>query len=280
MTHRSLWMAPALLTLAACQSPGPAAPGFDARALAGEEARFAAHSMQHGMQPAFVEYMAADSILLRPHPVNGREYMRTRPNPPITLDWKSALTILSASGDIGLSTGPWIRRSKADPAAAPSWGQFFSIWRRQADGRWHVEFDHGISHAGHDGMGELLTAVDLPPAARIGSAPPESDFITLAAQQGAHAAYRRMARATTRFLRDEQAPLVGPAALAHANPAEDKFVWTHDKTVVSAGGDFAYALGKWTLPGATKDANGYYLRVWTVRDGAWVLAADIVTPNP
>ncbi|MBL8512383.1 MAG: hypothetical protein JNJ55_00205, partial [Betaproteobacteria bacterium] len=99
MFHRPLWFAPVALTLAACQSPGPAAPKFDARALAGEEAKFAAHSMQHGMQPAFVEFMAPGSILLRPNPVDGREFMKKRPNPPIDLDWKSAFTILSASSE-------------------------------------------------------------------------------------------------------------------------------------------------------------------------------------
>ncbi|MBL8521466.1 MAG: nuclear transport factor 2 family protein [Betaproteobacteria bacterium] len=276
---RSLFAGFIAMILCACQSVSPPA-GFDARGLAAEEAKFAAHSVRHGMQPAFVEFMAPGSVLLRPHPVDGREYMRTRPNPPILLDWKSALTVLAASGELGLSTGPWIRTPSADPKAAPSFGQFFSIWRKQADGAWRVEFDHGISHAGHDGMQEALRALDLPRASTPGGPVPEQEFIALAGSGGARAAHARFATSTTRSLREGRAPIVAQGAVRSDQDAENRYAWTPDRTVTSAAGDFAYVLGRWTLPGAATGGTGYYMRVWITEAGSWRLAADIVTPDP
>jgi ketosteroid isomerase-like protein len=284
MIHRTFWFAPVALSLAACQSPGANAPKFDARALAAEEAKFAAHSMQHGMQPAFVEFMAPGSVLLRPDPVDGREFMKKRPNPPIELDWKSAFTILSASGELGLSTGPWIRKSKTDKAAAPLWGQFFSIWRKQADGQWRVEFDHGISHAGHDGMKEALTAIDLARAdgnVNANGAPaPETDFIAAAKREGALAAYQKYRAAKSRLLRDETVPIVDSAPSIAITDAESRYDWTPIKTVNASAGDFSYVLGKWKTSGNDKPETGYYLRVWVRSGKEWKLAAELVTPDP
>lgn len=284
MMKRPVWFAPIALTLAACQTAGDSPSRFDARALAGEEAKFAAHSMQHGMQPAFVEFMAPGSILLRPDPVDGLEFMKKRPNPPIELDWKSAFTILSASGELGLSTGPWKRKSKTDRAAAPYWGQFFSIWRKQPDGQWRVEFDHGISHTGHDGMQEALTAIDLPGtsghANADGTPAPEADFIATAKREGALAAYQKYRATTSRLLRDETVPMVNvPPPLGITN-TESRYDWTPVKTVTAGAGDFSYILGKWKTGGNAKPETGYYLRVWIRNGKDWKLAADLVTPDP
>jgi ketosteroid isomerase-like protein len=263
------------------------ATSFTARDLAAEEGKFAAWSVRHGMRDAFVEFFADDSILLRPDIVNGREFMRARTNPPIVLDWRSTLTTLSSSGDLGMSTGPWINTSKADPKATPSYGQFFSIWQKQKSGEWKVLVDHGISHA-KPPVDLQLVAHDLTasnaPLASLGD--PEKRFAGRIAAIGAAAAYREVIADRSRLLRPDRIPMDGVAMIGeYLKSVDGKWTWEAQRQGISNAGDFAWSLGTyaWQSSAGTTDA-GHFIRVW-VRDAkatesSWTLAAEILTPRP
>jgi ketosteroid isomerase-like protein len=255
--------------------------GFDAAKLADEEAKFALHSVRHGMRAAFIEYLSADSILLRPDPVNGRAFMQGRSDPPIVLDWRASFTVLSSSGDFGLSTGPWIRRSKTDTSLAPAFGQFFSIWRKQKDGNWRVEIDHGISHDGHNGMHEKLTVVDLQKAdTPHRESDPEAEFIVLANRDGAHAAYRRFNAPGSRHLREGQSPIVAAVPIESSRSPMRSIAWSPGRFISSAARDFGYVVGTWRAASGGESASGHYIRVWVRSKDGWRIAADILTPRP
>jgi len=260
---------------------------FTARDLAVEEGKFAAWSVRHGMRDAFVEFFADDSILLRPDIVNGREFMRARANPPIVLDWRSTLTTLSSSGDLGMSTGPWINTSKTDPKAEPSYGQFFSIWQKQKNGEWKVLIDHGISHA-KPPVDLPLVAHDLPAGSTTLSSPddPEKRFAGRIAAIGAAAAYREVIADRSRLLRPDRIPMDGIATIGeYLKSVDGQWTWQAQRQGISNAGDFAYSLGTYVgrSPAGTAD-SGHYIRVW-VRDAktaasSWILAAEILTPRP
>jgi len=261
---------------------------FTAKDLAAEEGKFAAYSVKNGMRDAFVEYFADNSVILRPDPVEGRPYMRARTNPPIVLDWKSQITVLSASRDIGMSTGPSIVTSKTDPAEPPSYGQFFSIWQKQQSGEWRVLIDHGISHGDSPAPDTPLYALDLVPGP--GTAIPGDDAETRFAKRtqeaGAGKAYAEAIGDHTRLLRDETKPFDGAAAIqAYVRTINGKWSWETLKKGASQAGDFIYVLGSYIWQPATGAAQkGYYMRVW-VREGKggvarWTLAGEILTPRP
>ena len=71
--------------------------------------------------------------------------MRAQANPPIVLDWRSSLAVLSASGALGMSNGPWLATGQAEPAAAAGPGQVVSGWQRQALGPWKYVIDNVIA---------------------------------------------------------------------------------------------------------------------------------------
>ena len=76
---------------------------------------------------------------------NASKDLASRPAPPIVLDWRPVHTEVAASGEMGLSTGPWKLTSKTDPTKPPSYGQFVSIWKREPGGPWKVAADIGVS---------------------------------------------------------------------------------------------------------------------------------------
>ena len=264
----------------------PSAADFTARDLAIEEAKFAAHSVNNGMRAAFLEFFADQSWLLRPDLVDAKTWLLARPDPPIVLDWKSQRTILSASGDLGFSTGPWIRRSKANPNAPAAHGQFFSVWQKQKNGKWKVLIDHGISHDA------TVTPDALPtkPLVGLGLAPmklkpvvlafdAENDFVNRAQQPYIDCVTNR-----TVLLRDGLFPIEGKTTvMAYVNSQEGAWVWTPKLQGASSANDFAYVVGN--VAGKTQTGEtrkGHYIRVW-MRDASgeaptrWTIAAEVLT---
>jgi ketosteroid isomerase-like protein len=267
-----------------------AADNLRAQTLAAEESKFAAYSVQHGMRDAFVEFFADDSILLRPDPVNGREFMRTQNNPPVVLDWKSQIAIVAGSGELGLSTGPWKATSQTDPVEPPTFGQFFSVWQKQKDGDWKVLIDHGISHGNSASPERALVARDLPSPGgrtdRMAGGEPEKDFIAVTLTHGTADAYRQAVGNNTRLLRNERAPIDGTQAIGgYLKSIAGKWDWQPTRQALSASRDFAYALGRWSHRAPSGlISQGNYVRVWirdaTLQPTRWVLAAEVLTPRP
>ena len=264
---------------------------FTAVDLAKEEGKFAAYSVKNGMRAAFLEFFAAQSWLLRREPVDAQDWIRGRPDPPIVLDWRSQHTILSASRDLGFSTGPSIYHSKADPKAPAAHGEFFSVWQKQQNGEWKLFIDHGISHGAGATPDALpttpLIALDLV-AVKPGSPAydAEKDFIERSGKVGSAAAYFDSVTSHTTFLREGLLPISGKGVVEFVNAKDGKWAWSPKIQGISRAGDFAYVVGSYS--GTTRNgetANGQYVRVW-IRDARndaqarWTIAGDVMTPQP
>ena len=266
--------------------PSGSAAEFTAKDLANEEGKFAAYSVKNGMRAAFLEFFAEKSWLLRPEPVDAQAWIRGRPDPKIVLDWKSTRTILSASRDLGFSTGPSIYRSKTDADAPAGHGQFFSVWQKQSNGEWKVLVDHGISHgpaATPDALPTTpLIALDLPAVKSLSVRGAEQQFIARS-----RARYEDAITTRTRLLREGQMPIDGIAAIGdYLKSQQGEWSWTVKLEGESRANDLAYAVGNYTFqPKEGAAQKGQYVRVW-VRDASdtdaprWTLAAEVLTPEP
>lgn len=63
--------------------------------------------------------------------------------------WRPDVVEVLADGKLALSRGPYVLTSlDEDGNQVESWGTFNSIWRRAADGNWHVVFDAGSEGSG------------------------------------------------------------------------------------------------------------------------------------
>lgn len=266
--------------------PSGSAAEFTAKDLAIEEGKFAAYSVKNGMRVAFLEFFAEKSWLLRPEPVDAQAWIRGRPDPKIVLDWKSTRTILSASRDLGFSTGPSIYRSKTDATAPAGHGEFFSVWQKQSNGEWKVLVDHGISHgpaATPDALPTTpLIALDLPAVKSLSVRGAEQQFIARS-----RARYEDAITTRTRLLREGQMPIDGIAAIGdYLKSQQGEWSWTVKLEGESRANDLAYAVGNYTFqPKEGAAQKGQYVRVW-VRDASdtdaprWTLAAEVLTPEP
>src|SRR5436305_1070913 len=126
----------------------PATPAIDRQAafdgVVAAEKAFAKLTAEKGMREGFLAYLADDSIVFDPDPANGQQVWKGRKPSPAVLEWYPVHSEVSLAGDLGFNTGPYDFRPK--PADKPvAWGQFATIWKRQADGTWKAALDLGTS---------------------------------------------------------------------------------------------------------------------------------------
>jgi len=274
----------AIAMLAAGCAGQPLAPGStdDAASLAAAESAFAAHSVREDMRVAFLANFAPDGVYVRKGWTVARADLESRSAPPIVLDWHPAHTEVAASGEMGLSTGPWKITRKADPSAAPVFGQFVSIWKREPGGPWKVAVDIGISNPRDSLWDAPLEA--MPPGtdvARDGNAiaAAEERFQLAEHSSGVAGAYRAFASRRIRFYREGLDPAVGrDAALVVTDVIHDQVRWIVERSEVSRSGDFGYSRGHYTAPSDPGKVLGYFLRVWRPEDGGWRIVMDVANP--
>jgi len=154
----------------AADAASPEATALDT--LVAAERAFSALAVERGIKEAFLANLAADAVVFRPAPANGRQVWRARSNPKGTLAWAPDYAEISGAGDLGVTSGPWEYGTARNQASA--YGHFVSVWRRTKDGVWRVAADIGIDHekpaAGLDAV-ELVRGPEHPKPP-----PPPPDF--------------------------------------------------------------------------------------------------------
>lgn len=252
------------------------------RSLAAAETAFAAHSVREDMRVAFLANFADDGVFIRTGWTPANAWLRNQPAPPIVLDWRPAYVETAGSGDFGLSTGPWKITSRTQPHAAPTYGQFVSVWKREGNGAWKVAVDLGVGHPGPVFWDRALETAAVrgagsPAAGGIGTA--ELRFARDARFDGARAAYRIHGADNLRFYRNGVAPAAERGA-ALASPAmnDDKLVYTLERTETARSGDLGYARGSYAAAAAPGTTQGYFMRVWRLEGGEWKVALDVTNP--
>jgi ketosteroid isomerase-like protein len=270
----------AALALAACAHTPPT---MDAPAsLAAAETAFAAHSVREDMRAAFLANFADDGVFVRGGWRNSNEYLRDVPPPAIVLDWRPQYVEVAASGDMGLSTGPSRISSKADPAKAPGFGQFVSVWRRDGSGAWKVAVDLGISHSAPDLWDTPLQARVTPglPHGGAGLADAEARFASEALREP-RAAYAAQGAADLRFYRTGHPP-VADLRRALASPAMESKPLRHvaERMETARSDDFGYVRGHYAAPDAPAVPLGWYLRAWRREAAGWRIVMDVTNPAP
>ncbi|MEO7251641.1 MAG: DUF4440 domain-containing protein [Arenimonas sp.] len=268
MGPRNLFLKVVALLLAALVLPAQADDFTD---MVNAEKAFATDAGVRGTRQAFLAALADDAVIFAPGPADAQRVWQGRAANKHHLEWAPAVAEIAASGDLGYTSGPW--RLTPEGADKPvAFGYFFTVWKKQPDGKWKALVDHGVdataiafpanpSRRGGIGVGKApswpvgiieLRQADLAPVGALNSRMVSADFLRL---------------------RNGQAP--DGRAEGTAFPATALRVDTG--LVISAAGDLAATWGGgvgspswirvWRRPSA-EDAPGH----------GWVLAADLALP--
>ena len=265
-------------------------PEAAVRAIVEGERKFYEMGQAQSTRAAFLEFLADNSVVFQPGPVDGKKAWSARPEGGLWLTWQPVFAAMSRSADLGYTTGPAEFRKNKEDEKPFGYGQYISIWRKQKDGAWKVALDVGHGNprpANPPGEPELSfpTEGENVQADTAGAKRRFAEALkkfAAAARNDSTAAIAEAARDDIRVHREEMFPGVGKDAVGlMLSVRRGKLSLTQTGEGMSAAGDLAYVYGKYQLSRAQNDERGHYLQIWRAADnGAWKLALDFQAPLP
>ncbi|MFL6228558.1 MAG: YybH family protein [Pyrinomonadaceae bacterium] len=303
--RRSLLSVLAMLSLTVAALPRNEKPSPALASLVESERAFARKSVETSAREAFFEFFADDGIGFQPGPVKTRAVILSRPapaqRPPVTLNWFPVHGDIAGAGDLGYTTGPYVRTDNSPQKSPPDYGYYFSVWRKQADGAWKVALDLGVPvpaldlsaphatefHAAKQtGWKQGHVKLDLA-AARAELLAAEREFSAASLSDGAGRAFATRDLDDARFHHSGALPFVGTQAISgYLSENVAKFSWEVIDAGAAQSGDFGYTYGSYELvpaagKGDGKTEKGYFARVWK-RDakGRWRAAMSVAHAVP
>jgi hypothetical protein len=279
----------ALLALFCAGGAGAQAPercigtGADLKGLLETEYAFE-QKAQESVRDAFLQYLADDSWVLEPGPTPGRAFYEAAKPSNSKLQWYPTIAAVAASGDLGFSTGPWIL---TDAGGSRYYGDFVTVWKRDASCRWRAQFDGGVSHAIPQTaepklLPEQAASVSTHAAPEKLIAQPDQamrDFERTSRQDGLAAGVRTYARdGDFRFYREGEAPKSAGAANEFLDRGAAVESWRVDAQGRSADSTLAYSVGQFIQ--AKRGGPHAYLQIWQYdpKVANWGLRILLITP--
>ncbi len=271
-------------------------------ALIEAERSFSRTSEKNGIREAFLTFLAEKAIVFRPGPVEGRPvYEKLDPANPTVLTWAPEIAEVSASGELGYTSGPYeVRPGRGiEPTG---FGHYVSIWKKQADGTWKVLLDIGVQHGLPQSAGPV-SAVATPQVLKTFEAlSPEAlrdeerafgeragSFEKETASRGSRKALSAFAADDIRVYRTGHFPSVGKRAVEAIIPSGAGRIAPRSErrnAVYHVGlawsGDLAYSFGTFEISKvrAVVETTAY-LRIWRKDlSGIWKICLDIELDVP
>jgi ketosteroid isomerase-like protein len=228
-----------------------------------------ADQAQSSVAATFLKYLAEDSWVLNPDPQPGRAAYQAAKNGDGKLEWYPTMGQVAPDGDLGFTSGPWV----FIPAGkqAQQYGHFLTIWKRDAQCRWHIEVDAGISNAPPASFEPKLRADRAPFA---GNRPPPvkliddeavshtmADFQATAQEDGFAAALRTYGSNNEFvFLTNAQFPTGIRTAAAYLDTHGIFGLWKEDSRGQSADSTLMYSVGE--ITDDKRRAAHAYIEIW------------------
>lgn len=263
----------------------------DLQSLVDAERTFSRMAKEKNTRDAFIAFFNDDVITSAPGkgPIKGKKHLEEQPPNETWLYWYPVYSDIAASGDFGYNTGPWEFRPKRTDETPVAFGEFVSIWKKNAQGEWKVAVDIGISHKAPKATPSLATsAVRLKSSKRASKTGKdellevERKFISDLAQNG-NAAYEKQLSNEARLYRPGQEPITTSAEVQQfLSTQQSKATYTFVDGEAASSNDLAYVYGKASVEavvdGVTKTRQCSYMRFWKKEDGKhWKIVLDLLS---
>ena len=105
---------------------------------------FSQLSASHGQQYAYMQYMADQGVLLRPHHDPMKEsmvrlFIQMMDTSKSSMTWRPTDAEVSSSGDLGYTYGVYSYRTRDSLFQ----GTYVTVWKKDPDGKWKAVLDSG-----------------------------------------------------------------------------------------------------------------------------------------
>ncbi|MBL7850049.1 MAG: nuclear transport factor 2 family protein [Cyclobacteriaceae bacterium] len=255
------------------------------KAMVDAERAFIDMARTQNRRDAFLYFLGDSAVTQGPDgPVKGKARLQQQPVTEDWLDWDIAYSDISASGDLGFNTGPWNYRPRKTDEKPVAFGEFNSVWKKQADGSWKNILDIGINHGP---LQEKVTWTTSKKPLRQGAGRAD-DLLEIEVKFQAALAVNA-AKAYREFLSDEartmisgHLPFVGPEKQSDylaVRPRDGMLKVMGSE--ISRSKDLGYVYGTsavtTTEAGVEKSRTATFVRVWKREDSGWKIVLDVLS---
>lgn len=257
----------------------------DMNSLVQAEKDFSTLCLAKGIKDSFIANFADDAIIFRPAPVPGKKWYEGRQPSAGILGWQPVLSEIAASGELGYNTGPYEYRLLSDGKAA--YGEFFSFWKKQSDGKWKVVLDQGCEHSMPNNEVKLEVIVSQ---SKVSDSKNDDfsilmqmdrKFSQISKEQGIQKAFAQFLAQKTRVMRPQFLPESSrDKALALVAQEKGTLTWEPSGGDIAKSSDLGYTYGLSQRDVDGKIEKGSYVRAWRKENGDWKVAVDVMTPFP
>ena len=254
------------------------------------EQAFSKMAEEQNTRDAFLAFIADDGLLFRPGAVNGKKWMLDHPPPASTdkrplLAWQPAYAGMAVSGDMGFTTGPWEAKADINDEKPQGYGDFVTVWKKQADGSWKFVVDLGISHPQPGGPQTLWTPAETPKKdfkpvdvaiARETLMERDRNYAAAVLSRGFPKSYAAYAARQVRLYRANNLPFIGrDAAIEQLSNTTGEVKFTPIGGDVSSAADLGYTYGTYEAG----DERGSYVRIWKKQNSQWRIVMDVTNTH-
>jgi ketosteroid isomerase-like protein len=249
-----------------------AQPGLDEMIRA--EKSFAAYSVLHGTNEAFLRFADTTSIMFaNGEPVNGYELWQHREKKPGVLNWRPRYAEMAASGDFGYTCGPWTFQPGTTADKVVANGYFFTIWKKNSAGEWKFILDVGTDTGPvmADTTVQVQQTETRKGVERL-MLEAEADFIRLYTMDSIKA-YALFSSPNALLVR-EGAGFEDIQNLLQASSEANEGLTTFSAlgSGLAPSGDLGFVYGTATLNGKKET----YLRIWRHESKGWKIALQLI----
>jgi len=260
----------------------------DLQKLIETEKAFAKAAEEKGTKTAFLEFLADDGIVFNPAEANGKLVWKARPESPALLSWNPAWADLSSDGKLGYTTGGWELRPKGKTDKPTAFGDYVTLWQKQADGSFKAILDIGIGHSTSNYSSVATRSpMDAGSGAKsvksgIGNATLNDIFSNKSMADG----YFNYLADDCLVLRDGNLPFSGKQNAFFALERLDKDYPPTSFLNFSANmskvyGNLMYVWGEYKLTAKDETFKKWsFVQIWKNRAGKWQLVLDVFHPHP
>jgi ketosteroid isomerase-like protein len=246
------------------------------------EKNFAAYSVSHSTKEAFLRFIDSNGIVFNNgEAVNGMELWNKREKGPGVLDWYPQFAGLSASGELGFTTGPWtFKPSKNDTIAAR--GYYTTVWRKNKAGEWKFIVDLGVENTPPDTDTSKWWTHRTNPAVYTGSyksmLQAEKEFMkktkkAITKQWYRLSEYKDLRAGLFMMHRNKRSAVFDLDPLLGAiMEMPENISYTILGSGIAESGDLGYVYGTTTINGKKNN----YLRIWVKESRGWKIAVEVL----
>ena len=265
----------------------------DLQSLVNAERTFSQMAKEKNTRDAFIAFFNDEVITSAPGkgPQKGKKHLEEQAPNETWLYWYPVYSDIAASGDFGYNTGPWEFRQKRTDETPVAFGEFVSIWKRNAQEEWKVAVDIGIGHAAFKFKPSITittSAVNLKSLKRRSKGGKdelfevERKFISDLAQNG-NTVYEKLLSDEARLYRTGMEAIVSKSKVQQIlSTQKSKVTYTFVDGEAASSNDLAYVYGKasveFVADGVTKTRHCSYMRFWKKEDGKhWKIVLDLLS---